>query len=258
MDERPTSLAKVEPAAASVIMAGDPAVPPCDRLSLNMSILGLDLLEGVIGGVGGEVDIDDFVSEQLVSSFNGIDAALHEVLVDLVESHLQVAGAVQANTLSLSDDVAGQHQIVKDSFVHGGQSAAVGSLLALAELSGGSLYLDPAGLDGAGNHQQDGGPELLLKLDVQFLGVVVQRLLEVEGHEHDDDWLLPLILRNLELDGFGELETLDFGDGTLDFVDGSSDGGLQRGQILHFSKRLPSVACRIVLGPCWWDMVIYR
>ena len=100
-----------------------------------MSILGFDLLEGVIGGIAGEVDFDDFVSELLVSSSDGGDAAFHEMGINLVEGNLQVAGAVEADALPLADDVAGEHEVVKDGFVDSSKSAVVRSLLALAELN---------------------------------------------------------------------------------------------------------------------------
>ncbi len=74
-----------------------------------MSILGLDLLEGVIGRVVGEVDFDDFVSELPVGSNDCADAALHQMGVDLVEGNLEVARAVEAYALPLPDNAAGQH-----------------------------------------------------------------------------------------------------------------------------------------------------
>lgn len=40
----------------------------------------------------------------------------------------------------------------------------------------------------------------------------MQCLEEVIGHEHDDDGLLPLVLRDVQLNGLGQLESLDLGD----------------------------------------------
>ena len=100
-----------------------------------MSILGLDLLEGVIGGVAGEVDFDDFVSELLVSGGDGINSTFHEMGIDLVEGDLQVAGSIKADSLHLADNAAGEHEVVKDGLMDGSKGAVVRSLLALAELN---------------------------------------------------------------------------------------------------------------------------
>jgi len=100
-----------------------------------MSILGLDLLEGVIGRIVGEIDFDDFVSELPVGSDDCADAAFHQVGVDLVEGHLEVARAIEAYALPLADNATGQHQVVEDSFMNSREGAVVRALLTLAELN---------------------------------------------------------------------------------------------------------------------------
>lgn len=53
----------------------------------------------------------------------------------LIEEDLEVGGAVETNSLPLSDDVVGQHQVIKDGLMDCSEGSAVWSLLRLAELN---------------------------------------------------------------------------------------------------------------------------
>ena len=62
----------------------------------------------------------------------------------------------------------------------------------------------------------------------------MQCLEKVVGHEHDDHRLFALVFAHMQLDGLGQLESLDFGEGAFNFGNGRSHGGLESGEILNF------------------------
>lgn len=217
-----------------------------------MSCSGLGgsvLLEAVISGILGEVDLDDLVSKKLISSSDSVSAVLHKVSIHLVEGHLQVGRSVKANSLSLADNAAWQDEVIEDCLVDCSKGPAVGTFLALAELSYSRVYLDPAGLDGPCDDEQYGGLQLLFELNVKLLGVVLQNLQEMVRDEKDESRFLTLVLGKGELDSFGHLESLQFSDGTLDFSKCSTDLSLNGSEILNKMCRLLCFSCRIVQLP---------
>lgn len=48
------------------------------------------LLQDVVGGLVGEVDLDDLIGQLLVGSLNCICSISHQMLVVLVQDHLNV------------------------------------------------------------------------------------------------------------------------------------------------------------------------
>ena len=98
-----------------------------------------------------------------------------------------------------------------------------------AELAAKNLY--PPGLDGSSDHQQHCGFQLLLKLNVELLGVSMERLKEVIRDEHDDSWVVSFLFGG-EFDGLCDLESFGFGKGGFDFGEGSANFGLKGSEIL--------------------------
>lgn len=74
----------------------------------------LALLQGVVGGLLLEINLNLASGQLAVAGSNGIYALLKEVLVILLNGHLVEGGAVQSDTSAHSDDVTGQQQLVKD------------------------------------------------------------------------------------------------------------------------------------------------
>ena len=126
----------------------------------------------------------------------------------------------------------------------------VASVICAAKLA--AKNLDPTGLDGSGDHQQHCGFQLLLELNVELLGVSMERLKEVVRDEHYDSWVVSLLLGG-ELDGLCDLESFGFGEGSFDLGEGSADLSLKRSKILsgwegYFVSFVESCRCHLMVN----------
>ena len=108
----------------------------------------LALFQGVVCGVLLEVDLDAAGSQDLVACSNGCSTVLQEMLLIFINGHLVERGTVKSHANAVSDDNAGQEELVEDSRVDSAEGAAVGSLLGL-------VGFDPAGADVAPGKEED-------------------------------------------------------------------------------------------------------